>query len=282
MIKGFADSKWAFLGHILSCTKSAGRACVTFAVPFPCWCQRLPLNLCLCICSQIVAAFGVYIVGDELLNVSGLLGIVALGTWLAAKGRHRISSNVNKPMRVVWCVTRQPPANFVPLGCRSYVGTCASQISLLISCTPQVNDHILQTAELFTLIMPGRSSSTLPTPSSLCWRVSSLLGASGELGCWPLLPGLSSGSVPPVKATHVASTSPHEFLQELGAHLGFADPAERLRLCIPVVGILAGELTCTAPQQATDITLISVPQTTVDWSMTTRCMYRWCVWLLYC
>lgn len=50
----------------------------------------------------IVAAFGVYIVGDELLNVSGLLGIVALGTWLAAKGRHRISSNVNKPMRVVW------------------------------------------------------------------------------------------------------------------------------------------------------------------------------------
>jgi hypothetical protein len=54
-------------------------------------------------CVQIVAAFGAYIVADELLNVSGLLAIVALGTWLAAKGNHRISSNVTKPMREVWC-----------------------------------------------------------------------------------------------------------------------------------------------------------------------------------
>lgn len=54
-------------------------------------------------CLQIVAAFGAYIVADELLNVSGLLAIVALGTWLAAKGNHRISSHVVKPMREVWC-----------------------------------------------------------------------------------------------------------------------------------------------------------------------------------
>jgi NhaP-type Na+/H+ or K+/H+ antiporter len=50
-----------------------------------------------------VAAFGAYIVADELLEVSGLLAIVALGTWLAAKGNHRISAHVTKPMREVWC-----------------------------------------------------------------------------------------------------------------------------------------------------------------------------------
>lgn len=55
---------------------------------------------------QIVAAFGTYIVADELLSVSGLLAVVSLGTWLAAKGNHRISSRVNKPMREVWCVLR--------------------------------------------------------------------------------------------------------------------------------------------------------------------------------
>lgn len=58
---------------------------------------------------QIVAAFGAYIVADELLEVSGLLAIVALGTWLAAKGNHRISAHVTKPMREVWCAACHRP-----------------------------------------------------------------------------------------------------------------------------------------------------------------------------
>ncbi len=53
---------------------------------------------------QIVAAYGAYSVSDELLNVSGLLAVVALGTWLSAKGQHRISSRVDAPLRTVWCV----------------------------------------------------------------------------------------------------------------------------------------------------------------------------------
>ena len=60
------------------------------------------LQICVPV-SKIVAAYGAYIVADELLNVSGLLAVVALGTWLAAKGQHRISSRVDGPLRAVWC-----------------------------------------------------------------------------------------------------------------------------------------------------------------------------------
>ncbi len=53
--------------------------------------------------TQILAAYGAYIIGDELLSVSGLLALVALGTWISAKGQHRISSRVDGPLRAIWC-----------------------------------------------------------------------------------------------------------------------------------------------------------------------------------
>lgn len=57
--------------------------------------------------AQVVAAYGVYAVADELLHVSGLLALVAMGTWVAAKGRHRISSRVDPALRVVWCAPNE-------------------------------------------------------------------------------------------------------------------------------------------------------------------------------
>ena len=51
----------------------------------------------------ILAAYGAYTISDELLGLSGVLACVALGLWLAAKGRHRISSGVVGPMHTVWC-----------------------------------------------------------------------------------------------------------------------------------------------------------------------------------
>ena len=50
----------------------------------------------------ILAAYGAYTISDELLGLSGVLACVALGLWLAAKGRHRISSGVVEPMHTVW------------------------------------------------------------------------------------------------------------------------------------------------------------------------------------
>lgn len=60
---------------------------------------------------QLVAAYGAYTVADELLHVSGLLALVALGTWVAAKGRHRISSRVDPPLRAVWCAQERSKRN---------------------------------------------------------------------------------------------------------------------------------------------------------------------------
>jgi NhaP-type Na+/H+ or K+/H+ antiporter len=51
----------------------------------------------------ILAAYGAYTISDELLDLSGVLACVALGLWVAAKGRHRISSAVVGPMHTVWC-----------------------------------------------------------------------------------------------------------------------------------------------------------------------------------
>ncbi len=52
----------------------------------------------------VLAAYGAYTISDELLDLSGVLACVALGLWVAAKGRHRISSAVVEPMHTVWCV----------------------------------------------------------------------------------------------------------------------------------------------------------------------------------
>ena len=51
----------------------------------------------------MLAAYGAYTISDEVLDLSGVLACVTLGLWVAAKGRHRISSAVVKPMHHVWC-----------------------------------------------------------------------------------------------------------------------------------------------------------------------------------
>ena len=50
----------------------------------------------------IVAAFGAFIVGNDILGVSGVLAILILGVWMIAQGAHHISRRVEHPLRVVW------------------------------------------------------------------------------------------------------------------------------------------------------------------------------------
>eukprot|EP00891_Asterochloris_glomerata_P000999 jgi/Astpho2/999/e_gw1.00016.116.1_t len=50
----------------------------------------------------IVAAFGAFIVGNDILGVSGVLAILILGIWMIAQGAHHISRQVEHPLRVVW------------------------------------------------------------------------------------------------------------------------------------------------------------------------------------
>ena len=84
----------------------------------------------------VLAAYGAYTVSDELLDLSGVLACVALGLWVAAKGRHRISSAVVKPMHTVWCVrtgTRKHHGMLVPTSTwcdirRASVSACAWQL----------------------------------------------------------------------------------------------------------------------------------------------------------
>ncbi len=50
----------------------------------------------------IVAAFGSFIVANEILGVSGVLAVLILGIWMAAFGSHHISRQVQKPLKIVW------------------------------------------------------------------------------------------------------------------------------------------------------------------------------------
>ena len=63
----------------------------------------------------VLAAYGAYTISDELLDLSGVLACVALGLWVAAKGRHRISSSVVEPMLTVWCGRHQQEAGWSKL-----------------------------------------------------------------------------------------------------------------------------------------------------------------------
>ncbi|KAL3158150.1 Son of sevenless 1, variant 2 [Trebouxia sp. C0010 RCD-2024] len=50
----------------------------------------------------IVAAYGSFIVANEILGVSGVLAVLILGIWMAAFGSHHISRQVQRPLKIVW------------------------------------------------------------------------------------------------------------------------------------------------------------------------------------
>ncbi|KAK9814099.1 hypothetical protein WJX72_000644 [[Myrmecia] bisecta] len=54
------------------------------------------------ITTTIIAAYGAFIVGNDILGVSGVLAVVTLGIFMAATGKDHISAKVEHPMHIVW------------------------------------------------------------------------------------------------------------------------------------------------------------------------------------
>lgn len=50
----------------------------------------------------IVAALGCFIVGNEMLGVSGVLAVLCLGIWMLSFGAHHISREVQEPLNIIW------------------------------------------------------------------------------------------------------------------------------------------------------------------------------------
>lgn len=50
----------------------------------------------------IVAALGAFIVGNEMLGVSGVLAVLCLGIWMLSFGAHHISREVQEPLNIIW------------------------------------------------------------------------------------------------------------------------------------------------------------------------------------
>lgn len=50
----------------------------------------------------IVAALGSFIVGNEMLGVSGVLAVLCLGIWMLSFGAHHISREVQEPLNIIW------------------------------------------------------------------------------------------------------------------------------------------------------------------------------------
>lgn len=53
----------------------------------------------------IVAALGAFIVGNEMLGVSGVLAVLCLGIWMLSFGAHHISREVQEPLNIIWYVS---------------------------------------------------------------------------------------------------------------------------------------------------------------------------------
>jgi hypothetical protein len=68
----------------------------------------------------ITATYATYILADVYLKVSAVLACVALGTFLAAKGKHLISRDVQHPFHVVWWVLSSPGAGTLSTWCGGF------------------------------------------------------------------------------------------------------------------------------------------------------------------
>eukprot|EP00884_Botryococcus_braunii_P017513 jgi/Botrbrau1/4445/Bobra.0348s0033.1 len=75
---------------------------LVFAICTTLWLRQMYNNEMGEIVLTIVAAFGTYLVSDQLLHVSGVLAVVVLGTWMSAAGANHISRSVIHPLHIVW------------------------------------------------------------------------------------------------------------------------------------------------------------------------------------
>lgn len=66
------------------------------------WLQHVYNDSDMEITMTLVAAFGAFMVANNILMVTGVLAVVALGLMMAAMGKHFISRSVEHPLRYFW------------------------------------------------------------------------------------------------------------------------------------------------------------------------------------